>query len=179
MAHGKLFCLPSALSYLRYARCRTPSAVNRAVKSQCHSPDSGYQYPTNIRRSVTMLWVFVLTQNVLEYLLAWARAVFAWLDLPLRLPDVTFLQPFQNVSSNLLTAHLGLLVALICVRAVAFLAPRVDIRSNGLLTTTALGRRLVPYGALRGVRSTELPNGRFVVGWIRLPRCRSKTFSPR
>jgi len=127
--------------------------------------DSGYQYPTNIRRSVTMLWVFVLTLNLLEYLLAWARAVFAWLDLPLRLPDVTFLQPFQNVSSNLLTAHLGLLVALICVRALAFLAPRVDIRSDGLLMTTALGRHLVPYSALRGVRSTELPNGRFVV-WV-------------
>ena len=79
--------------------------------------DSGYQYPANIRRSVTMLWVFVLTLNVLEYLLAWARTVFAWLDSPLRLPDVTFLQPFQNVSSNLLTAHLGLLVALICARA--------------------------------------------------------------
>jgi len=127
--------------------------------------DSGYQYPANIRRSVTMLWVFVLTLNVLEYLLAWARTVFAWLDSPLRLPDVTFLQPFQNVSSNLPTAHLGLLVALTCVRALAFLAPRVDIRSNGLLMITALGRRLVPYSTLRGVRSTELPNGRFVV-WV-------------
>ena len=115
--------------------------------------DPGYQYPLNIRRVVTILWVFVLTLNVLEYLLAWTRVIYAWLYLPLHLTDVAFLQPFPHIPSTLLTAHLGLLVALIFARALAFLAPRVHVRSNGLWMT------------LRGVRSTELSNGRFVV-WV-------------
>ncbi len=126
---------------------------------------SSYQYPPNIRRVMTMLWAFVLTLNVLEYLLAWTRVIYAWLYLPLRLPDVTFLQPFPHIPSTLLTAHLGLLVALIFARALAFLTPRVYVYSNGLWMTSAFGRRFVPYSALRGVRSTELSNGRFVV-WV-------------
>jgi hypothetical protein len=128
--------------------------------------DLGYQYPTNIRRVVLTLIIFVLTFNLLEYLLAWTRAFYAWLYLPLHLPYIPFLEPFHFVPSSLLTAHLGLFVALIFVRALAFLVPRVYLQSNGLLMTSALGRRFVPYTALRGIRSTELqPNGRFVV-WV-------------
>ncbi|MEW5721288.1 MAG: hypothetical protein AB1817_21860, partial [Chloroflexota bacterium] len=126
---------------------------------------SVYQYPRHIRRVVTLLWVCVLTLNGLEYLLAWARAIYAWLYLPLRLPYYDFLQPFHNIASDLLTAHLGLLVALIFARALAFLVPRIIFYNHGMGMTTALGRRFVPYTALRGVRSTELPNGRFVV-WV-------------
>ena len=127
--------------------------------------DSDYQYPANIRRGVMILWIVVLALNLLEYLLAWTRAVYAWLYLPCRLPSIEFLLPFHNVTANLLTAHLGLFAALIFARALAFLAPRVHMRSDGLWMTTPLGRRLVQYGALRGVRSAELPNGRFVV-WV-------------
>ncbi len=127
--------------------------------------DTSYQYPRNIRRGVTLLWVFILALNVLEYFLAWTRAIYAWLYVPLRLPYYEFLQPFHNVASDLLTAHLGLLVALIFARALAFLTPRIIFYNHGILLTSALGRRFVPYTALRDVRSTELPNGRFVV-WV-------------
>ena len=106
--------------------------------------NTGHQYSTNIRRVVTILWVFVLTLNLLEYLLAWTRVLYAWLYLPLRLPDVAFLQPFPPIPSTLLTAHLGLLVTLIFARALAFLIPRVYVYSNGLWMTTAFGRRFVP-----------------------------------
>lgn len=127
--------------------------------------NASYQYPTKIRRAITLLWVLLLTLNLLEYFLAWARVLYAWLTAPLHLPVIEFLQPYPNITLHLLTAHLGLLVALILARALAFLAPRVSIASDGLWLTTALGRRFISYRALRGVRSTELPNGRFVV-WV-------------
>ncbi|MCI0477339.1 MAG: hypothetical protein L0Y55_13915, partial [Anaerolineales bacterium] len=126
---------------------------------------ASFEYPAKIRRAGTILWVLLLTLNLLEYFLAWARAIYAWLSLPLQLPLIEFLQPPFNALAHLLTAHLGLLITLILAHALAFLTPRVYIQTNGLLMTTALGRRLIPYTALRGVRSTELPNGRYVV-WV-------------
>jgi hypothetical protein len=127
--------------------------------------NAGYQYSPSIRRIVTILWLFVLLLNLLEYLLAWTRALYVWLYQPLRLPYYAFLEPSHHVPTNLLTAHLGLLVALVLARALAFLSPRIYVQSGGLLMITALGRRFVPYRALRGMWSAELPNGRFVV-WV-------------
>ena len=104
--------------------------------------------------------------NVAEYVLEWIRAAFALLYFPLQLPYIAFLDPYQHVLPNLLTAHLGLLATLLAVRAVAFLTPRIGFYDSGLVMETALGRRFVPYNTLRGVRSVELqPNGRFVV-WV-------------
>jgi hypothetical protein len=127
--------------------------------------ETSYQYPTKIRRVITTSWVLLLTLNLIEYFLAWARALYAWLNAPLHLPVIEFLQPHPNGTAHLLTAHLGLLTALILARALAFLAPRVYLHGDGLWMSTWLGRRFIPYHALRGVRSTELPNGRFVV-WV-------------
>lgn len=124
---------------------------------------TSYQYPAAIRRIVTTLWLALLALNLLEYFLAWVRAFYAWLALPP--PQLALFQLPSHALGNLLTAHLGLLVALILARALAFLTPRVYIAADGLWLTTALSRRFVPYRALRGIRSTELPNGHFVV-WV-------------
>lgn len=130
-----------------------------------YTREPSYQYPAPIRRVITTLWVLPLTLNLIEYVLAWTRAFYAGLHAPLHLPELEFLQPYPNVAAQLLTAHLGLLVALLFARALAFLAPRVYITPDGLWLTTALGSRGVPYRTLRGIHSTELPNGRFVV-WV-------------
>ncbi|MBI4787483.1 MAG: hypothetical protein HY782_10605 [Chloroflexi bacterium] len=99
-------------------------------------------------------------------MLEWARAFYATLYLPLRLPYIAFLEPYQNILPNLLVAHLGLLATLLAVRALAFLTPRISLLDTGLAMDTELGRRFIPYAAMRGIRSVELePNGRFVV-WV-------------
>jgi len=139
--------------------------MGRTQNSMSYIRETGHQYPTKIRRVVTTLWVLLLTLNLLEYFLAWGRALYAWLAAPLQLPPIEFLRPAPNALDHLLTAHLGLLLALMLARALAFLAPRVYLHSNGVWLTTALGRRFIPYGALRGIHSTELPDGRFVV-WV-------------
>lgn len=83
-----------------------------------------------------------------------------------RLPQgayISFLDPYHNIFPNIYIAHFGLLATLLAVRAVAFLTPRIELRENGLFMATPVSSRLVPFRALRDVRSAELPNGRFVV----------------
>jgi hypothetical protein len=124
-----------------------------------------YAYEARFRRATTVLAMLVLLLNLSEYILAWIRTLYTLIYKPLQLPYLEFFQLFQAVLPTLLTAHLGLLFALIAARAIAFLTPRITIRSNGLLMSTMLGQRWVPFGALRGIRSTELPNQRYVV-WV-------------
>ncbi len=124
-----------------------------------------HQYPIQVRRVVTALWFALLAINLAEYILQWARALYAWLYNPLHLPHLDFLQPFQNVLPNLLVAHLGLFAALIAARFLAFLTPSVLLQHKGLALRTRLGTRLIPYSAVRAIRSTELANGRYIV-WV-------------
>ncbi|MDE3090083.1 MAG: hypothetical protein KGJ80_11935 [Chloroflexota bacterium] len=124
------------------------------------------QYPERIRRAASALWVIVLLLNLAEYLLAWLRAIYSWLAAPLQLPPLAFLTPPQELLSMLLTAHLGLLFALIAARAIAFLTPKIVVWNNGLVVETALGKRIIPFDAVRGVRSTELKSSKRFVVWI-------------
>lgn len=124
-----------------------------------------YEYGARFRRTTATLAMLVLLLNLSEYVLAWIRALYTLVYKPLELPYLDFLQLFQAVLPTLLTAHIGLLFALITARAIAFLTPRITIHSNGLLMSTMLGQRWVPFDALRGIRSTELPNQRYVV-WV-------------
>lgn len=106
---------------------------------------------------------------MIEYLLEWFRFVYTALAIPLHLPSVPFFFTSPGLSS-LLVSHLGLLVTLFLIRGVAFLTPRIALQDTGLLMQTALGRRFIPYAALRGIRSVELqPNGRYVV-WVQSTR---------
>ncbi len=125
-----------------------------------------HEYPRTIRRLITVIWVGVLALNISEYFLEWVRAVYALLYKPLQLPYIEFLQPFHAILPTMITAHIGLLLALIVARALAFLTPRITIQSTGLLMSTALGKRWIPFTALRSIRSTELQtNNRYVV-WV-------------
>ena len=129
------------------------------------SSRTSFQYPPRLRRAATTLWLLTLLLNLAEYVLAWLRAFYGWLAAPLQLPPIVFLAPPPNILSMLLTAHIGLAFALIAANAMAFLTPRVVVRNNQLTMQTALGARVIPLDALRGIRSVELPGGRFVV-WV-------------
>ncbi len=124
-----------------------------------------FQYPPRIRQTVTALWALVLLLNLAEYLLAWLRAFYGWLTAPLQLPPIVLLAPSPNIWSMLLSAHIGLAFALVAVNALAFLAPRLVVGNKRLTMQTALGARAVPLAALRGIRSIELPRGRYLV-WV-------------
>jgi hypothetical protein len=124
-----------------------------------------YEYPPRIRNTIRALGLLVLLLNLAEYVLAWLRAFYAALAAPLNLPQIVFLTPPQNILSMLLTAHIGLACALIAADALAFAAPRIAVWNNRLVFQTALGARVVPLDALRGIRSVELPGQRFVV-WV-------------
>lgn len=124
-----------------------------------------YEYGARFRRTTTALAMLVLVLNLSEYVLAWIRALYTLIYKPLELPYLDFLQLFQAVLPTLLTAHIGLLFALITARAIAFLTPRITVYPNGLLMSTWLGQRWIPFSALRSIRSTELHNQRYVV-WI-------------
>jgi hypothetical protein len=103
--------------------------------------------------------------NLAEFGLAWARWAYATLFTPLSLPYVSILGPFQDSLRTLLIAWLGLVVAIISIRALAFLTPQVRPVEQGLLFQNPFGTRLIRFDAIRDVRSVELTNGRFVV-WV-------------
>jgi hypothetical protein len=130
-----------------------------------------FQYPPRIQRTVTSAALLLLALNVVEYVLAWERVIYGWLIPWLPLPSASpfpLFDPVRNglVAPTLLTAHLGLFVALIIARAVAFLTPRIVPLSDGLLMETPLGTRLMRDDAMRGLRSIEIhPDGRFLV-WV-------------
>lgn len=127
---------------------------------------TGYQYPAHIRRMTTGLWIILLFFNLTEYLLEWVRALYTFLLPLLDLPFIAFLVPAQKILPSLLTAHLGLLAALIIVRALAYLAPQITLWKNGLFVETLLGTRFIPFDAVRVVHSIEFKSsGRFIV-WI-------------
>lgn len=123
-------------------------------------------YPATFRRVIHALWIFILLWNGIEYFLAWVRAMYALAYKPLALPYIEFLQPFHSILPTLLTAHIGLLFALITARAIAFLTPSITLRPDGLGMTSPLGARAIPFSAIRKIHATELsPNGRYVV-WV-------------
>jgi hypothetical protein len=129
------------------------------------STNANFPYPARIRRVASTLSLLVLFLNLAEYLLAWARAFYAWVNVPLQLPLIVFLIPPQDIPLMLLTAHLGLAFAVIVADALAFMTPRITLMDNRLMMRTAFGTRVIPLDALRGIRSVELPGERFVV-WV-------------
>ena len=99
-------------------------------------------------RITDVLCVAVLAVNASEYVLTWLRVLYGWLwsylDLP-PTPPLSLLEPPspRAVIPVLLTAHLGLIAALLVARAIAYLAPRITVKNDGLLmhaARTALGR---------------------------------------
>ncbi len=125
-----------------------------------------YDYPSTFRRITATLAIGMLVLNGSEYLLEWLRAAYALAYKPLELPYLDFLQPFHPILPTLLTSHIGLFLALLVARAIAFLTPRITLDQDGLLTSSVFGARYIPFNAIRKVYSTELqPNGRYVV-WI-------------
>ena len=121
-------------------------------------------------RVTDVLCLAVLAVNVSEYVLTWLRVLYGWLwsylDLP-PTPPLSLLEPPspRAVIPVLLTAHLGLIVALLAARAIAYLAPRISVKNDGLLMHSAFGQRFIPDSALRALRSVELPDQHFVV-WV-------------
>ncbi len=130
-----------------------------------HGDTTVDHYPKRATRIVNAVCTILLLLNLSEYGLAWARAIYAPLFTPLSLPYIPLLGPFANTLNTLLVAHIGLLVALIGIRALAFLTPQVKWVNQGLLFRSSLGSRLIRSQALRDVRSVELPGGRFIV-WV-------------
>lgn len=128
-----------------------------------------YQYPKRTRRIINGVCILLLLLNLTEYGLAWARAIYANLFTPLSLPYISILGPYQEWLRMLLAAHIGLFMTLVCLRALSFSVPNVTLVDRGLLFQGCLGSRLIPYDALRDVRSVELPNGRFIV-WVHSTR---------
>lgn len=125
-----------------------------------------YDYPTTFRRVTVALAIGVLALNVSEYLLEWLRAAYALAYKPLALPYIDFLQPFHTILPALLTSHIGLLLALLTARAIAFLTPSITLYQDGWMMSSIFGARYIPFSAIRSVHSTELqPNGRYVV-WV-------------
>ncbi len=124
-----------------------------------------YQYPRRIRRIINGACTILLLLNLGEYGIAWARAIYANLFTPLSLPYIPFLGPFQDWLGMLLSAHLGLGLSLILLRALSFAVPDITLVDQGLEFKARLGSRLVRFDAMRDVRSVELPNGRFIV-WV-------------
>lgn len=124
------------------------------------------EYPLNLRRIVNAIWIFVLAMNVIEYALAWVRVLYSLFSPMMQLPFISMLMPVQDHIRILLVAHIGLFIALLTARSIAFLTPRIILRNDGIRFETLLEWRFIPYTALRGVRSVELKtNSRYVV-WI-------------
>lgn len=124
-----------------------------------------YQYPKRTNRIISGVYGILLLLTLAEYALAWARWIYSLVFTPLSLPYIPILGPFQDSLRTLLIAQVGLLVALICLRAFAFLAPQVKVVDQGLLLKSPYGTRLIRFNAIRDVRSVELPGGRFIV-WV-------------
>lgn len=125
-----------------------------------------HQYPSVFRRVTLLLVIFIIAFNLSEYLLAWARVFYSMVRMQLQLSFFSWLIPTSGVIGTLLTAHIGLLIALFVAYAISFLTPRIVVYDTGLLFLSPLGKQWIPFTALRGIRSTELPvNGRFVV-WV-------------
>ncbi len=131
------------------------------------------QYPQRVRRIVQGVSMLVLSFNLVEYALAWLGVLYGWLIvnqivdfLPSNSP-LPFLQPLRLVlvMPTLLAAHIGLFVAIVLARAIAFLAPTITPGTNGLWMQTWLGRRFVADKSIQGVHSVEMPNERFLV-WV-------------
>ncbi|MBI5880373.1 MAG: hypothetical protein HZB53_22200 [Chloroflexi bacterium] len=134
--------------------------------------DYTYEYPARPRRIVRMVSVLVLVFNLIEYVMALLSVIYRIvLDrtvdvLPANSP-LPFLQPVPDpfIARTLLTAHLGLLVALILARMIAYLAPAITIAENGLWARTWLGKRFIADKGITGVHSVEMPNERFLI-WV-------------
>lgn len=126
-----------------------------------------YEYPKSVQRILTLIWLGLLILGIGEYLIAWARVAYALVHNPLQLPNNSFLIISQAmILPMLFTAHIGLILALIAGRAVAFLAPHITLYREGLMLATAFGSQWIPFTTVRAIYSTELsqPN-RFVV-WV-------------
>jgi len=121
-------------------------------------------------RIVDLVWTLLLAFNLVEFALAWLRVLYGWLWSPLNLPPtppIVLLDPPspRAVLSTLLTAHIGLFVAVYSARTIAYLAPRITVKYDGLLMQSTFGQKFISDDALRGLRSIELPNERFIV-WV-------------
>lgn len=127
--------------------------------------DTKLQFPKRWNRIITAAWLLVLLGGGAEYVLEWARAIYAVLFIPLKLPLIVFLDPYQDVLATLLVSNLGFGASLIIARALAFLAPTYSIEEDRLVATTRLGTRVIPFDSVQKVYSSELEEGRFVV-WI-------------
>src|SRR5512143_801882 len=134
---------------------------------------SPIQYPRRVHRIVQAVSMLVLGLNLLEFVLVWLGVLYGWLIvnqvvdfLPSNSP-LPFLQPLRLVLvlPTLIAAHLGLIVAIVVARAIAFLAPTITQANNGLWMHTWLGRRFVADKSIKGVHSVEMANERFLV-WV-------------
>ena len=123
------------------------------------------QYPSRIRRAGNALVATLLLLSLAEYMLAWLRVFYNSLAAPLQLPQSVFLTPSENILPMLLTAHIGLAFALLATDALVFLTPQIIVRTDGLAMRTAFGTRVVPFNALRSIRSVELPGEQYLV-WV-------------
>lgn len=114
---------------------------------------------------MTALAALVLFLSFAEYSLAWLRAFYGWLAAPLQMPFIAVLTPPADILSMLLSAHIGFAFALVTTRAIAFLAPQIIVRTDGVAMRTAFGTRLLLFSKLRRIRSAELPDERYIV-WV-------------
>jgi hypothetical protein len=136
------------------------------MSAQSQASIAGLQYPSRLRRIVPATWITLLVLNLGEYALAWMRALYALVLVPLGLPYLAFLDPQQNPLAILLTAHLGLFVALIAARALALLTPKISLWGKGILFESRLGKRFIEFEKIRALYSIEFKtNGRFLV-WV-------------
>lgn len=134
------------------------------------SVSNTYEYPARARRIVRGVSLLVLGFNVAEYLLAMLGVAYRALIMlaPDRAPaEIPFIRPVLEyyLASTLLTAHLGLLVALVVARTIAYLTPSVTLSPDGLRMRTWAGSRFIPYKSIRGVHSVAMADERFLV-WV-------------
>ena len=62
------------------------------MSAQSQASIAGLQYPSRLRRIVPATWITLLVLNLGEYALAWMRALYALVLVPLNLPYLAFLE---------------------------------------------------------------------------------------
>jgi hypothetical protein len=125
-----------------------------------------YAYPVRVRRIVNALWLTLLIANLIEYVLEWARVIYTLLLVPLNLPFVAFLDHSQPILPTLLAAHIGLFVALIVARALAFSSSSIALFGHGIFFETRLGNRLIRYDSITSIYSTSFQSPERFVVWV-------------
>jgi hypothetical protein len=106
-----------------------------------------------------LIWLGLLIFGIGEYLIAWARVAYALVHNPLQLPNNSFLIISQAmILPMLFTAHIGLILALIAGRAVAFLAPHITLYREGLMLATAFGSQWIPSPRCAQFTRPNCPN---------------------